>query len=115
MLTKITKENTHTIKNESFRNYAKVFVDIEKDTLESITSFGLHFEAHNEPTEKQRKLARLKMKKAIVRNNSKSVYVNRISSACEACQTGTGIYTSFISLNCHRDCYFCFNKNQDDY
>src|SRR5690625_3762774 len=115
MLTKITKENTHTINNESFRNYAQIFVDIEKETLESITSFGLPFEPHIEPAEKQRKLTRLKMKQATVRNNSKSVYVNRISSACEACQTGTGSYTSFISLNCHRDCYFCFNKNQDDY
>ncbi|TRM10923.1 radical SAM protein [Lentibacillus cibarius] len=115
MLRKVTKENITSIANESFRNYAQLFTNIEEDTLETIHSFGLPLERRQNPDEKQERLATLEAKQAILRNNNKSVYVNQISSACEACKTGTGSYTSFISLNCHRDCYFCFNKNQDDY
>lgn len=115
MLKKITKENISNIKNHSFRNYAQLFTDIEENTLESIQSFGLPFEQNNNLDKKEKKLSKLREKEATFRNNNKSIFVNRISSACEACQTGTGSYTSFISLNCHRDCYFCFNKNQEDY
>ncbi|HGV9233474.1 TPA: radical SAM protein [Providencia rettgeri] len=31
------------------------------------------------------------------------------------CRTGEGSYTTFLSLKCHRDCYFCFNPNQENY
>lgn len=115
MITKVTKDTISTIKNESFRNYARIFTNIQEDTIDSIKSFGLPFEKRNNTERKEIRQARLQNKQAVFRNNNKSVFVNKISSACEACQTGTGSYTSFISLNCHRDCYFCFNKNQDDY
>ncbi|MGG4180158.1 radical SAM protein [Virgibacillus pantothenticus] len=114
MLTKITKENVSMIENDSFRNYAQIFAEIEENTIESIKSFGLSLEQNNDETKNER-LARLRKKQATFRNNDKSIVINQLSSACEACQTGTGSYTSFVTLNCHRDCYFCFNKNQEDY
>lgn len=115
MLKKITKENIHSIKNQTFSNYAHLFTNIEENTMRSIQSFGLPFERESKSVQRKDKLDKLRAREAIVRNNDKSIYTNRISSACEACQTGTGSYTSFISLKCHRDCYFCFNKNQEDY
>ena len=51
----------------------------------------------------------------MVRNSDKRIYINRISPACQACRTGEGSSRYFISLKCHRDCYFCFNPNQQDY
>jgi len=50
-----------------------------------------------------------------VRNEARSIVVNRISPACQACQKGIGSYTFFVSLMCHRDCFYCFNPNQEDY
>ena len=52
---------------------------------------------------------------ATFRNDDKSIVVNRISPACEACQLGVGSATFFISLRCHRSCFYCFNPNQEDY
>jgi pyruvate formate-lyase activating enzyme-like uncharacterized protein len=57
----------------------------------------------------------LRKKGAVVRNGDKSLYVNRISPSCVACQTGIGSQTFFISLKCHRDCFYCFNPNQENY
>ena len=34
---------------------------------------------------------------------------------CKACAKGIGTATLFISFPCHRNCYFCFNPNQDNY
>lgn len=115
MLKKVTNDNIGSIKNKVLSNYAQLFTSIEENTMESIQSFGLPFERGNKSNERKDKLENLRAREAVVRNNDKSIYTNRISSACEACQTGTGSYTSFISLKCHRDCYFCFNKNQEDY
>jgi uncharacterized protein len=39
----------------------------------------------------------------------------RISPSCEACQIGVTSSTFFVSLKCHRDCFYCFNPNQEDY
>lgn len=60
------------------------------------------------------RIAALGRKGAVVRNDGKSVYVNRISPACEACQTSVGSLTFSVSLKCHRNCFFCFYPNQKD-
>ena len=110
----LTKDYLRTVTNKSLVQYAHIYETIENATMEQIESFGLPLskrDHHN--SEKHNKLRDMG---AIYRNNCKSVLSNgRISSACEACQKGTGSYTTFVSLKCHRDCYFCFNKNQDDY
>lgn len=115
MLKRIDKETVSSIKNDSFRNYAQLITNVEDSTLESIESFGLPLEEKIDVIERKERLARLREKQANFRNDDKSIYINGISDACIACQTGTGSYTSFVSLKCHRDCYFCFNTNQEDY
>ncbi|CEG26541.1 radical SAM protein [Bacillus sp. B-jedd] len=102
--------------NKPLATYAAIYERIKDNTLEQIETFGLPLSSRNTEEESANKLDELSLKGALVRNTGKSIVSNgRISSACEACKTGTGSYTSFISLKCHRDCYFCFNKNQDDY
>lgn len=115
MLTPITKDTLHVIKDLSFRRYAQMFTRVEENTLANIESFGVPLGKQMNQKEKELILTRIREKEAVFRNNDKSIYVNRISSACEACKTGEGSYTTFISLKCHRNCYFCFNKNQEDY
>lgn len=115
MLRKITMDNAGIIKNKAFQQYAQIYTNIERATIEHIEVFGLPFEEKTIASDKAVKLNQLEEKGATVRNNRKSVVVNRLSSACEACQTGAGSYTTYASLKCHRNCYFCFNPNQDDY
>lgn len=104
------------IQNQSLRKYARIYDDIEKDTLDHIKKFGLPFERRSDQMEREHQFKNLKDGGATFRNNCKSIVSNgKISTACEACKTGAGSYTTFVSLKCHRDCYFCFNKNQDDY
>ncbi|MFZ7943407.1 4Fe-4S cluster-binding domain-containing protein [Neobacillus sp. 19] len=110
----LSKDNLRTINNKSLVSYADIYANIEAATVEQIESFGLPLskrEHHNAAVHET-----LLSMGAIYRNNNKSILSNkRISSACEACAKGTGSYTTFVSLRCHRDCYFCFNKNQDEY
>lgn len=115
MIRKITLDTINNIKNRSFLEYAQIYTGREAATLENIESLGVPLEERQPPQKKEEILKKLEKAGAIVRNNRKSVVTTRISSACEACQTGTGSYTTYASLKCHRNCYFCFNPNQDDY
>lgn len=116
MLRKITFDNVGSIKNKAFLQYAQIYTNIESATIHHIETFGLPFQKQDRANEKATKLKKLEAAGATIRNNKKSVVSNnKISSACEACQTGTGSFTTYASLKCHRNCYFCFNPNQDDY
>lgn len=115
MLKRVTKDSIYVIKNQAFLHYAQLFTNIEEDTLKNIEAFGLSLDQTKIETIRNKTLTQLKEKQAHFRNDNKSIYINRISSACEACQTGTGSYTTFVSMKCHRNCYFCFNENQDNY
>lgn len=109
--------NNQKVKNKLLQSYLDIYKDVEHATIEQIQGYGLPFEREN--NQKQIYLdvvQQLQTSGALIRNNGKSVVSNgRLSSACEACQTGTGSYTSFVSLKCHKQCYFCFNENQDNY
>lgn len=116
MLRKITRDNVSSIKNKTFLQYAQIYTNIESGTIQQIETFGLPFQKQALGSQKEEKLKKLANAGAVIRNNNKSVVSNeKISSACEACQTGSGSFTTYASLKCHRNCYFCFNPNQGDY
>lgn len=115
MLKKITKDSLYIIRNQSLLRYAQLFTNIESDTRINIKAFGLPLEQAQINNEKTKLRAILNENGAHFRNNNKSIYINSISSACEACQTGSESYTTFLSMKCHRNCYFCFNENEDSY
>ncbi len=58
---------------------------------------------------------RLRFKGALSCNGGASFSINGLSSACCACTGDGGSKTFFLSLQCNRSCYFCFNANQGDY
>ena len=115
MITKITKDSLYIIKNSSYLRYAKLFTNIENSTLFNIKAFGLPLEREENGNQNKELREKLRGSEVVFRNNNKSIYANRISSACEACQTGSESYTTFLSMKCHRNCYFCFNENEDSY
>ncbi|MEH7251604.1 radical SAM protein [Neobacillus niacini] len=112
----LMNEKEKKVNNPSLYNYTTIYQNIEQATINQIETFGLPFEDRKNEKDLELQIQNLKADGATFRNNGKSVLSNqKISSACEACQKGSGSYTSFVSLKCHRDCYFCFNKNQDNY
>lgn len=115
MILNVTKSTLAEIKNPDLREYANLYVQIYQDFMDQVRSMGLEIEAEDTSEWVVQKLADLRKKGAVLRNSDKSVYVNRISPSCVACQTGIGSSTFFISLKCHRDCFFCFNPNQENY
>lgn len=112
MITEITPENLDVIKNPVFSAFAESYLQINADFLNQIHQFGVSLDSDDYREETESKLEALRRKGAIFRNGDKSIYVNAISPACIACQTGVDSETFFISLKCHRECFFCFNPNQ---
>jgi len=49
------------------------------------------------------------------RNNGHSLYLNRLSPACRYCNRAEGSTTFILSLACNRECFFCTNRNQQNY
>ena len=104
-----------SIHNPALRSYAEQYVGIYRDFMEQVRQTGLEINSGDEQAQFEARVAALQKKGAQARNASKSIYVKRISSACQACKTGVESATYFISLKCHRDCFYCFNPNQEDY
>lgn len=48
-------------------------------------------------------------------NGGASIWRGWISPACLACRKGEQTATFFVSLKCTKNCYFCFNPNQENY
>jgi pyruvate formate-lyase activating enzyme-like uncharacterized protein len=115
MKIEVNEKNLATIYNPVFRSYAEQYIKINQKFLEHTRLSGLEIDSSNDDKIFIARVEALRKKGAVVRNDSKSIYTNRISSACLACQTGVGSTTFFISLKCHRDCFFCFNPNQEGY
>jgi len=115
MRIEVNEDTLASIRNPALRSYAGQYVRIHQDFMEQVRQSGMEIGSGSEDGQFEARVAALRKKGALIRNNSKSIYVKRISSACQACQTGVGSATFFISLKCHRGCFYCFNPNQEGY
>lgn len=115
MIREINAQTLSTIQNPAFRNYAQRYIRIYENFMARVASTGIETAPEADPQAYFQRLEELSAAGAVVRNNAKSVVVNQLSPGCQACQTGTGSSTYFISLKCHRNCFYCFNPNQENY
>jgi len=117
MIIPISLDNFHEIREPGFRSYARRYAEIENNAIHAIESYGLDFQKDYSASEQLRESFKeqLAARGASISNNGHSIHANWLSEACVACRTGKGSYTTFASLKCHRDCYFCFNPNQEHY
>lgn len=90
--------------------YCRAFDEVRADFEEAVAAYGLPFE----PDESQPRLLRERAACEQCENGGASLWSGWISPACLACRTGEETATFFISLKCTRNCYFCFNVNQED-
>ncbi len=93
----------------------KLYKEIEADYVNAYKEIGVQFAEHNDPNMYLERVHKLKEKGALVRNKGASVATSQISGACVACTGDVESKTFFLSMHCNRNCYFCFNQNQDDY
>lgn len=115
MIVDVNETTLASIRNPVLRSYAGQYVDIYKDFMQQVRQMGMESAEQDDSQQVRTRIRDLGKKGAVVRNDGKSVYVNRISPSCVACQTAVASHTFFISLKCHRDCFFCFNPNQEGY
>lgn len=118
MILPITDRHTLTkIENPAFAAYAETYVRIHEDFLQQIEATGVPLAEAQVFNKNHAGSSTWSNDNAQVnyRNQGKSIYVNDISPACVACQTGIGSATFFISFNCNRNCWFCFNPNEENY
>ncbi len=115
MIVDVQESTLGSIRNEGLRAHAGRYVAIQQDFAKQVRAMGLDFADVDDSQQVRRRIEALGKKGAVVRNDAKSVYANAISPSCVACQTAAASQTFYISLKCHRSCFFCFNPNQEDY
>lgn len=115
MIVACNRQTLAQIKNPRLSEYAEMYVKIYEGFMSQVEQLGLEVDAEDDDPQVQELLEQIQRKGAVFRNDDKSIYLNEISPACVACQTGVGSATFFVSLQCHRTCFYCFNPNQEDY
>lgn len=115
MILDVNDKTLSEIRNPVLRSYAGMYVSIYKDFMNQIAQTGVEIDPQDYSEQIEDKIEALRKRGVSLRNNGKSIRNNSISPACVACQTGVGSATFFVSLQCHRDCYYCFNPNQENY
>lgn len=94
-----------------FQRYRSLYERNEADFYDAVEGYGLPFES----CETQPRGLRLASGGGWrCRNCSESLVRGWISPACERCRTGENMESFFISLSCPKQCWFCFNDNQED-
>ncbi len=100
----------------SLQDNIDLYQSIYEDYLQVFVDKGVVFgEPHALAQQEAEVRQRLAEKHAWVRNGGASVVSGGISGACAACAGSGGSETFTISNKCNRNCYFCFNPNQEDY
>ena len=102
------------------------YEEIERRYIETLSGMGLKFAPAHKSDEPIAALRiQLERAGAIFRNAGASIVaggdggtgtgVPWLSFACEVCTGALKSETFSTTFECHRDCYFCFNRNQADY
>ena len=102
--------------SDEYATYLRHFVHQRAQFHRTMTHFGVDATCDKEsPLRISALQKKLIDAGAVSRNAGKSIAWRSISPACERCRNGVKSVSEFISLACHRTCWFCFNENQCDY
>lgn len=116
MLEPITSETLAHVRTPEMRAYAGIYLEVYRQFAQDVEQFGLPFARQDPARAEAEALRRLLSQKGVQSHSGGASLVwNWRSCACDACRTGQGSETLVLSLRCHRDCFFCFNPNQENY
>ena len=102
------------VRNPVLREYLRRYREIYDSFTAQVEQFGLPF-AESREEELAALRSELRACGIAERNEGASLVYGGICGACDACRTGAGSYTGILSLMCHRNCFFCFNPNQEEF
>lgn len=89
---------------------------IEADYMKALENGGVAFAPRDVGRAEAAKLRdRLSSVGARIRNGGASVALGSLSRGCVACTGACDSRTFAVTNNCHRDCFFCFNPNQEKF
>lgn len=91
------------------------YADVEQQYIDALSKRGLKFASRKDPAIAKKLKEELADRGAKIRNGGASIIFDYLSPACVACTDNVASETFSTTFKCHRDCYFCFNKNQPEY
>lgn len=104
------------MENVALERAKREYSQTESRYVEELKRKGLIFAKRGSDEEACEELrAKLEELGVMVRNAGSSLSVGHLSPACVDCTGDAGSETFSTTFKCHRDCYFCFNRNQPDY
>lgn len=104
------------MENISLKRAREEYAVVETKYIGALEAKGLVFaERDSDDVANQKLRDELERRGVLVRNSGASLSVGHLSKACVECTGVNGSETFSTTFKCHRDCYFCFNKNQADY
>jgi pyruvate formate-lyase activating enzyme-like uncharacterized protein len=104
------------LENEFLSLALEDYARVQEDYLSRLRDKGLVFAPVNSNTLRIRELReKLASRGVEVRNAGASLSWGFLSPACVECTGAAGSETFSTTFKCHRDCYFCFNRNLADY
>lgn len=104
-----------SLKSPQLKEEAREYLKIQEDFYGQIRRLGFELAPESDSEVVQEVCDRLQKKGAVFSNGGRSIWINQRSPACRACERGLKSRTFFISFQCNRDCYFCFNHAMKDY
>ena len=113
MIIEITQRTWSNIKNPYFSAYARMYLDIYENFLRQVEESGVEIDSRSCVAQTKEKIRKLKRWGPKGKRRQKHLW-RRISPACEACRKGVGS-AIFYFFKCPRNCYYCFNPNQEYY
>lgn len=105
--------------NEAHEALARAQADyagVEERYVRALEEKGLKFVPRGQGEQRRRELREALRERGVeFRNGGASLSSGWLSPACVECTGARGSETFSTTFRCHRDCYFCFNRNQADY
>lgn len=102
--------------NKPLENALSEYRQVAERYVSDLKEKGIKFAEYGKSDQRIAQLReQLAQKGAIMRNAGASIQVGWLSKACVECTGKTGSETFSTTLRCHRDCYFCFNHNLENY
>lgn len=104
------------MENRALDRARAAYAQVEERYIAALEEKGLIFdEPFAYEQRHDRAIRELKARGVAFRNAGASLSWGHLSHACVECTGVNGSETFSTTFRCHRDCYFCFNRNQADY
>jgi len=112
MIIELDRRTLGLVKGKKFRSDAERYIEAYEDFMKSAAETGVPVAEDFTDSAMKEKIVAMGGTEA---NSCASISYGKLSPACVDCRTGARSKTVFYTLACNRDCFFCANRNQEEY